>query len=117
MVCHEANRAYCQTIGDDSQPSFGDAPDWQIRSAVNGVVFHLNALSDGNEPDPSASHNSWLAEKQANGWRYGPIKDPEKKEHPCFLPYEKLPLEQKLKDYIFSAIVKAYWDAANAALD
>lgn len=111
-VCHEANRAYCQTIGDNSQPAWGEAPEWQRKSAVDGVVFNLDALAHGITPYPSHSHDSWLADKRADGWKYGPIKDPEKKEHPCFVPYEDLPLAQKRKDYIFIAIVKAFWDAA-----
>jgi hypothetical protein len=49
---------------------------------------------------------SWLAEKTKTGWKYGPEKDPEKKEHPCFVPYDQLPAEQKMKDHIFLAIVQ-----------
>jgi hypothetical protein len=107
QVCHEANRAYCATIGDNSQPSWEDAPDWQKESAVKGVEFHLSALQSGVKPSPSASHESWLAEKRDAGWKYGPVKDADKKEHPCFIPYDGLPLDQRLKDYIFSAIVEA----------
>lgn len=107
QVCHEANRAYCATIGDNSQPAWDDAPEWQKQSALNGVQFHLAALRSGNKPSPSASHDSWLAEKREAGWIYGPVKDAEKKEHPCFVLYEELPLDQRLKDYIFSGIVEA----------
>lgn len=28
-MAHEANRAYCQALGDDSQPAWEDAPEWQ----------------------------------------------------------------------------------------
>lgn len=102
-VCHEANRAYCETIGDNSQPKWEDAPEWQKRSAINGVEFHLN------NPDskPEDSHNSWLKEKEDQGWKYGLIKDPEKKEHPCFVPYSQLPISQQIKDHIFIGIVRA----------
>ena len=110
-ICHEANRAYCIQLGDLSQPSWDDAPEWQKKSAVNGINFHLQTLRTGMEPTPAASHNSWLAEKRADGWKYGTVKDPGKKEHPCFLPYEQLPMEQRMKDYIFSAIVKAFYVA------
>lgn len=110
-VCHEANRAYCQTIGDDSQPSWDDAPEWQRDSAIKGVKFHIANLSVGTKPLPSSSHESWLEEKRAEGWRYGPVKDAEKKTHPCFMPYAALPLEQRLKDYIFAAICEAFWMA------
>lgn len=40
-VCHETNRAYCRTIGDDSQQPWLAAPEWQRTSAVNGVIFKL----------------------------------------------------------------------------
>lgn len=110
-VCHEANRAYCLTIGDDSQPAWDEAPDWQKSSAIKGVEFHLNTLKSGQEPSPSASHESWLVEKREQGWNYGPVKDPEKKEHPCFVPYEELPIDQRMKDYIFAGIVKSFFNA------
>jgi hypothetical protein len=101
IVCHEVNRAYCEAMGDKSQPKWKDAPDWQKDSAINGVQFHIDNPTAG----PSASHESWLKQKAAEGWKYGLVKDPEKKEHPCFVPYEKLPAEQKAKDFIFTAIV------------
>src|SRR4051812_32763157 len=101
-VCHEANRAYCYGIGDYSQLSWGYAPEWQRTSAVNGVKFAL----DNPDAGPSHSHESWLAEKEAAGWKYGPVKDPEKKEHPCFVPYDQLPIEQRMKDHLFQAVAR-----------
>ena len=109
QVCHEANRAYCETIGDNSQPRWADAPEWQKESAIKGVQFHIANLSTGKKPSPSASHESWFLEKERDGWKYGPVKNPQKKEHPCFVKYDELPLEQRMKDYIFSAIVEAFW--------
>lgn len=106
-ICHEANKAYCNTIGDYSQPDWEDAPDWQKDSAINGVRFHY--LNDNTTP--ADSHKSWLKEKEEQGWKYGEIKDPEKKEHPCFTAYENLPKSQQVKDYIFKAIVDAHKQA------
>jgi hypothetical protein len=103
MVCHEANRAYCATLGDASQVPWDEAPAWQRESAIKGVEFNL-----ANPDAPaSASHDSWLREKAAAGWKYGPVKDPENLEHPCFVPYGELPLEQRRKDHLFKAIVRA----------
>jgi len=101
FLAHEVNRAYCAALGDFSQPPWTDAPDWQRKSIVNGVIFRL----ENPMLHPSASHENWLKEKEAAGWRYGPTKDPEKKEHPCFAPYEDLPVEQKAKNFIFLAVV------------
>lgn len=102
-LCHETNRVYCATHGDNSQPQWKDAPEWQKTSAINGVRFHL----DNPDAKPSHSHESWLAEKAASGWKYGPVKDPEKKEHPCFVSYDELPAEQKAKDALFIGVVNA----------
>lgn len=101
QIAHEINRAYCQSIGDHSQPTWADAPDWQKQSAINGVGFHLQ----NPEATPAASHESWLAEKTADGWKYGTVKNPETKEHPCFVPYDELPTEQKTKDYLFKQTI------------
>lgn len=102
-VCHAVNRAYCAALGDHSQPEWGAAPQWQRESAIKGVEFAL-AYPDSK---PSDSHESWLAQKRAEGWKYGPVKDAEKKEHPCFVPYDQLPQEQRAKDYIFLSVVRA----------
>jgi hypothetical protein len=102
-VAHEVNRAYCQALGDNSQPTWADAPDWQKSSALAGVRFHL----DNPDAGPDHSHNEWLREKRATGWKYGRVKDAEKKEHPCFVPFEMLPAEQKAKDFIFRSVVHA----------
>lgn len=108
-ICHEANRAYCENQLDGSQLPWSESPQWQRDSAVNGVRFHLESLQSGVEPPPSASHDNWLKEKVADGWTYGEVKSAEKKTHPCCVPYEELPTQQKVKDYIFSGICKAFY--------
>jgi hypothetical protein len=103
MVCHEANRAYCRTLSDFTQPQWDDAPDWQRASAIKGVEF---CLANPDAP-PSANHEAWLEEKRRTGWTYGPVKDADAKTHPCFVPYHELPIEQQRKDALFKAIVAA----------
>lgn len=105
-VCHEVNRAYCASLGDTSQPAWEDAPQWQKDSAIAGVNMHL-ANPDAT---PEDSHKSWLAQKEADGWKHGPVKDPDKKEHPCFVSYDQLPPEQRAKDYLFRGVVHALKD-------
>ncbi len=102
-VCHEANRAYCAALGDRSQKPWAEAPEWQRASAANGVRF----IAANPQAGPDASHNSWLAEKREGGWKYGAFKDEVNKLHPCFVPYDQLPVEQKAKDYIFGGIARA----------
>lgn len=102
-VCHETNKAYCEALNDNSQESWSNAPEWQRESAVNGVKFHMSHPEAGN----SASHDNWMKEKLEQGWKYGPVKDPEKKEHHCLVPFDKLPLDQQRKDALFHSIVHA----------
>lgn len=101
QAAHEANRAYCQATGDQSQPIWADAPDWQKTSARVGVQGVLN----GNTPEQS--HESWMRQKHADGWGYGTVKDAVAKTHPAFVPYSELPPEQKAKDDVYVAVVKA----------
>lgn len=114
-TCHEVNRAACLAFGDHSQTAWNEAPEWQKESAINGVYF----IIDNPDASPSASHESWLAEKAAAGWKYGPVKNLETKEHPCYRPYDELPPEQKLKDYLFGGVVRTWlaiiqdWDDRN----
>lgn len=102
-IAHEANASLCNSIGDHSQTSWDEAPDWQRTSAINGVRFHLN------QPDASASasHENWLKEKLDAGWVYGDVKDAEAMTHPCIVPFSYLPPEQQAKDHLFKSIVGA----------
>jgi len=102
IICHEANVALCETQMDFSQSSWDLAPNWQKKSAIEGVKYHINNLN----ATPEDSHKSWMEHKIKEGWIYGPIKDVNKKTHPCMIPYQDLPKSQQIKDYLYSAIVK-----------
>lgn len=103
VVCYETNRAYCVELGDFSQTSWDDAPDWQKLTVLDGVYFHLK------HPDASdsASHENWLKEKMRTGWVWGSVKDEEKKTHPCMVPFKALPKEQQAKDALFRSVVSS----------
>jgi hypothetical protein len=101
-LCHEVNRIYCESHGDMSQLPWDQAPDWQKKSAINGVLFHAQNPDAG----PAHSHENWLKEKLADGWVWGPVKDVEAKQHPCCVPYDELPAQQRYKDHLFTLIVR-----------
>lgn len=102
-VCHEANRAYCATLGDTTQLPWDEAPEWQRQSAVAGVELAL----DNPALSPSDSHEAWAAQKRADGWTYGPAKDVELKRHPALVSWPELPRTQRAKDVLFLHIVDA----------
>lgn len=102
-ICHEVNRAYCASLGDYTQTVWEEAPQWQKDSALLGVELHLKDPMS----TPADSHTSWMKQKVDDGWVYGPVKDLEAKQHPCFVPFDELPPEQRAKDFIFRGIVHA----------
>ena len=105
----EVNRVYCLAIGEAPTPTWLNAQQWQRDAVMNGVRGALNG--DG----PEQSHESWMAEKVAAGWVYGPEKDPEKKTHPCMVPYADLPEAQKMKDHLYLSTVRAMAHALKGA--
>jgi hypothetical protein len=105
-AAHEANRILCAMLGDFSQPIWAEAPDWQKNSAELGV----KAIVSNPATTPQQSHESWSAVKLADGWKYGPVKDAKKKEHPCLVPYEELPHTQQMKDWMFGAVTRGVLD-------
>lgn len=101
-VCHEANRALQLAAAEPNpSPQWDQAPAWQQDAALHGV----RAVRQG--ADPIQLHDQWCAQKLADGWRPGPVKDPLTKQHPCLVPYAELPAREQVKDRLFAAIVQA----------
>ncbi|EKG0328536.1 RyR domain-containing protein [Pseudomonas aeruginosa] len=109
-IAHAINSAYCLAIGDKVAPPFAECPEDMQRGILAGVQLHL----DNPDTTPEQSHESWLADKLANGWVHGEVKDLEAKTHPCCVPYAELPESQKVKDYLFRAVVHALKDIPDA---
>lgn len=102
--CYERIRAFSFSIGEKNVFSWNFAEEWQKNSVRNGVKFHLiNPYAT-----PEDSHNNWMTEKERTGWKYGPIKDQEQKEHPCMVPYDQLPKDQQTKDALFISAVRSF---------
>lgn len=40
-------------------------------------------------------HDVWAASRLSQGWRYGETRSDADKTHPCLVPYEELPEEEK----------------------
>jgi hypothetical protein len=103
IMCHQANKTWCEINDDFTQKSWNEAEEWQRMSAVKGVEFRLANPDAGKD----AQHNAWMQDKVNDGWIYGEVKDAEKKTHPCIVPFEQLPEFQQKKDALFCAIVDA----------
>jgi len=49
------------------------------------------------------AHDVWAKQRLADGWRYGPTRSDNKKEHPCLIPYGELPESEKEYDRTMAA--------------
>ncbi len=105
-AAHEVNRAYCVALGDTSQVSWDEASEELRKSAQEGVKYVLTV-----GPYPEGQHRQWCKTKREAGWKYGPVKDAKKKEHPCLVEYGELSLHERHKDYLFISIVSAMAEA------
>lgn len=108
-VAHELNAALCLAFGQDPSQKWGDAPVWVRDSYINGVKF----VQSNPSSSPRNVHDNWCADKAAAGWTHGEAKDPVKKEHPCMVPYDSLPMQHRVKDYVFRQAVHSLTEDAS----
>ena len=100
-LSHEVNRAYCKTIGDTNHAPWEATPPEIQDSVRNGVRL----LLENYTLTPAEMHEHWYKYKKQQGWRLGPVKDFEKKEHPAMVHYDQLPPEQRARDELFRTVV------------
>ena len=51
-------------------------------------------------------HENWVRFKLADGWTYGPAKDPIGKKHPLIVDYDRLPAVEKVKEFMTLVTVR-----------
>ena len=44
-------------------------------------------------------HEVWSAGRMSEGWTFGPVRNDEKRETPCLVPFEELSDEEKAYDW------------------
>ncbi len=64
---------------------------------TSSVTLSPEILALGEELAKNV-HEVWSAGRIAEGWTYGPVRNDERREHPCLLPYEELPESEKEYD-------------------
>lgn len=101
-VLHNAN-AVLKKLNNEKHEELADMEPAR-RASIKEAIKH--ALE--NDTSPEESHNKWLATQEALGYKYGIEIDRVNLLHPCMMPYENLPAEQKLKDDMFVAIIQSF---------
>lgn len=100
---HEALRGWAAAHGQHDIPGWDEAEPW-MRDATRESVVHALAHPGA---DSRSQHEQWLAQKQAAGWRRGPVKDAKKKTHPLMVPFDELPDWERRKDALINALARA----------
>lgn len=65
-----------------------DTSDVNLPESLTGLV---EALAEN-------VHDIWAKGRMDAGWTYGPVRDDEKKQNPCLVPYNQLPESEKVYD-------------------
>lgn len=101
-TAYEATRGYRFVVNNqDFARPWDEAGDWLQKNWKEAVT---GALS-GNYPEQQ--HQAFVEKMTAEGWKYGPFTDAEKKEHPDIMLYAELPAERRLVDQLYVDVVRA----------
>ncbi|MEO0881842.1 MAG: RyR domain-containing protein [Pseudomonadota bacterium] len=106
QMVHETLRAWAALKDMPALPEWAKAPEWMRESSLESVQFVL--ANPG--ADSGAQHAQWVAQKEADGWRWGAEKDPDRKTHPLMVPFEELPADERAKDALVNGIVRSLSD-------
>ena len=85
------SKNYLVTINTKEMKAYNPKPIDLSDIVLDGDLTELREAIAEN------AHEIWAVDRQAEGWTYGPVRDENKKETPCMVPYSQLP--EKEKDY------------------
>lgn len=66
----------------------------QLKSVFNSV----DAFNKNPDMTPEQNHKNWMEFKLSQGWKFGLVKDEEKKTHPDLVAYALLSEVERMKD-------------------
>jgi hypothetical protein len=104
-ACHAGTWFLQLSDGATSTPSpcFAETPEWAQESTRDSV----RAVLAGVTPEQLWQH--WAEAKRLAGWKYGEVKDPVAKTHPCLVDnYAQLSAYEHYKDRVFTGLVQIY---------
>lgn len=75
-------------------------PDYQPKPIDTSKVELPAEIQEIGEMLAKNTHENWSAQRLADGWTWGPVRDDTRRHHPDLVPYEELPEEEKEYDRI-----------------
>ena len=80
-------------------PEIWEERDEKFR--VNMIRAVSRQCVKGRLTSPKKLHDEWVKAYIKLGWKYGPVRDVEKKTHPDMVLFEKLGRKEREKDWVF----------------
>lgn len=102
IFVYEVARLQAAATGAPIVPEPWSARDETFRAQMMANV--AEQMSPDRFADPEAAHDSWWRAYEDMGWKYGPVRDPEKKEHPDMVPFAELGWRERIKDAVYIAL-------------
>lgn len=99
--CRVAHEVYRAGLEDSEMREWALAPEAERAVVVESVVAAISGTT------PEQWHRRWCEKMASDGWKYGPARNEDAKEHPNLVNYESLDGEQRALDRAFIAAVKA----------
>lgn len=106
---NSSNAEDCYSI-EQFQDAWNDSKNYLVTTKSNNMHAYTprpidvsdvelsEELNDLREAIAENAHDIWAAERQAQGWTYGPERNDTKKETPCMIAYSQLPDSEKKFD-------------------
>lgn len=106
---NSSNAEDCYSI-EQFQDAWNDSKNYLVTTKSNNMHAYTprpidvsdvelsEELNDLREAIAENAHDVWAAERQAQGWTYGPERNDTKKETPCMVSYSQLPDSEKKFD-------------------
>ena len=79
-------------VGSMSNLNYNPKPLDTSQIKLTDDILRLTELLAEN------AHEVWARERMVQGWKFGPNRDDQQKEHPLLVPYKELPEEEKRYD-------------------
>lgn len=85
---------------------FDDEPDHMKQHYLSKVSYFIQTAANPNGYEECMKmHDLVLDAKLRTGWRFGDVYSEEDKTDPNLLPYSRLPMHERAKDFLFRNVV------------
>lgn len=99
---HRAISDFRVSIGEDALPPWAPSTAEEIGQKRSGIEAALSGVT------PEQQWREWSAMRREQGWKYGPVRDPVKKEHPSLVDdYSMLSPAERQKDEVYGEAIRA----------